>query len=172
MISTMLILLALVALDRASKIIFEALLEGGGTVTLIKGVLGLELLEGGNTGAAFGILKGGTTFLIIITVLLIVALVYALFFKRFSSRWMRAAALLITAGGAGNLYDRVAYGYVTDFIKFLFFDFPVFNLADCFVTAGAVIMAVWMIFSGKDTPIFASAEGEPKAEPQSGGDGE
>lgn len=157
MLLTLLMLIILVALDRASKVLLAAALANGESVTLIKGVLGLELLEGGNTGAAFGILQGGTGFLIVITIVLIIALMYLLFCRRFASRWMYISALLITAGGAGNLYDRIVYGSVTDFLKFLFINFPVFNLADCYVTVGAVIMVAYLIFSGKDAPIFAAA---------------
>ena len=158
MLLTLALLIILVALDRASKVLLAAALANGESVTLIKGVLGLELLEGGNTGAAFGILQGGTGFLIAITVALIVALMYLLFCKRFASRWMYFSALLITAGGAGNLYDRVVYGSVTDFLKFLFMDFPVFNLADCYVTVGAAIMVCYLIFAGSNAPIFAAAD--------------
>lgn len=166
-LSTAIIILALVAIDRASKVLVPALLEGGKTVTLIEGVIELRLLEGGNTGAAFGILKGGTGFLIIVTVVLVLALLYILCFKKVYSRLMRAAVLLITAGGIGNLYDRIAHGSVTDFFNLLFVDFPVFNVADCYVTVGSVILVAALLFSKPDEPIFVTDA--PNKRPESGG---
>lgn len=165
MIATALLLLVPVALDRLSKVLLPAYLKNGNTITIIKGVVELRLLEGGNTGAAFGMLKNGTLLLIIMTALLIIALMYLLFFRRFSSRWVYAAALLITAGGIGNLYDRVVYGYVTDFINFTFIDFPIFNIADCYVCVGAAILVGWLLLSGKDVDIFADGK---KDEPDGG----
>lgn len=158
MIATTLLLLMLVALDRLSKVLLPVLLSNGQTITLIDGIVELRLLEGGNTGAAFGMLKNGTLVLIILTSLLMLVLVYLLFFKRFSSRWLYSAILLITAGGMGNLYDRVIYGYVTDFINFTFIEFPIFNIADCYVCIGAAILILWLILSGKDSDIFVDTD--------------
>ncbi|MEG2525562.1 MAG: signal peptidase II, partial [Oscillospiraceae bacterium] len=133
--------------------LFEALLANGRTVTLIPGVIELRLLEGGNSGAAFGILKNSTGLLIVLTFALVFGLLWLLFFKKFASRWLTAAAILVTAGGIGNLYDRVAYGYVTDFFHFLFVEFPVFNVADCCVTIGAVIVCAYLLLSKQEAPL-------------------
>ncbi|MDO4565741.1 MAG: signal peptidase II [Oscillospiraceae bacterium] len=172
MLSSALIIIALAALDRGSKVLLGALLADGSRRVLIEGVLGLRLLEGGNTGAAFGLFQNGTVFLIIVTLLMIMALLYALFFKRFSSPWLRCSALLITAGGIGNLYDRIAYGSVTDFIEFLFIEFPVFNLADCYVTVGAAVVIIWLLFAGKNAEIFLRTEVENSGTQSASEDGD
>ncbi len=154
MVLTAVIILVLVAIDRATKILAEGLLVGKGSVDFIPSILGFRLLENGNTGAAFGMFSGGTVILSIITVLVVAVLLYALFFKKFSSKLLRASVILITAGGIGNLYDRIAYGQVTDFLEFTFFEFPIFNVADCMVTIGCCLMLLYVIISPKDEPIF------------------
>ncbi len=148
MLFTIFSILALTVLDRLTKIAAESALAGAGTVEIIPNILGLELLEGGNTGMAFGLFSGGAAVLSALTFVLVFVGVYLVLFKRFTSGLSRAAAVLLIAGGAGNLYDRVVYGAVTDFIRFLFFDFPVFNLADCFVTVGAVLLVISVITLG------------------------
>lgn len=160
------LLIALVLLDRGSKVYMEAHLAGR-DVVLIPHVLGLHLLEGGNTGAAFGSFSGNTLVLIVLTGLVIAALLYALLFLRFTSGWMTCAALLVTAGGAGNLYDRIFCGAVTDFFRFLFIDFPIFNVADCYITIGAVLLVGFMLFSPRrNDPIFVSPAGRTEEKPE------
>ena len=156
MVSTAIIILLLVALDRASKIFAAALLAGKGTVEILPGVLGLYLLEGGNTGAAFGMFRGSTLILILLTAVVLVGILYCLFCREFSSKLMKAAAMLVAAGGVGNLYDRIVYGYVTDFFRFLFMEFPIFNVADCFVTVGAALVVLYVLIAPKDEPLFKS----------------
>ena len=57
-----------------------------------------------------------------------------------------AAALLILGGGVGNIIDRIAHGYVVDMFDLLLFDYPVFNLADCFVVVGVILGAVYYLW--------------------------
>ena len=52
---------------------------------------------------------------------------------------------MIMTGGIGNMIDRIALKYVVDFIDFAFFEFPTFNVADCYVTIGSCVMVLWMI---------------------------
>lgn len=103
--------------------------------------------NGGNTGAAFGMFSGNTTGLIIVSSLMIVALlVFDCFVK--NKHFLYSLSFGLIVGGAlGNLYDRVRYGYVRDFI-FLDFapNFPVFNVADSCLCVGAVLMVVYILF--------------------------
>ncbi|MEA4911962.1 MAG: signal peptidase II [Oscillospiraceae bacterium] len=154
MVTTAIAILLLVALDRASKVLATALLVGRGTVEILPGILGLYYLEGGNTGAAFGMFKGNTMILIVLTAVVVVLLIYCLFCRQFASKLMKIAAVLITAGGIGNLYDRIVYGYVTDFFRFLFIEFPIFNVADCLVCVGAALVVLSVLLSPKDAPLF------------------
>ena len=63
---------------------------------------------------------------------------------------MRVVAVLLAAGALGNLIDRMRYSYVVDFLYFKLIDFPVFNVADCYVTVGAVLLAVLILFVYKE----------------------
>ena len=58
--------------------------------------------------------------------------------------------LLVVAGAAGNIIDKVMHGYVVDFICTTFIDFPVFNLADIFICVGAALFAVYILFFDKE----------------------
>ena len=159
MLTTAAILLALVVLDRLSKVLAVALLTVGETVPVIPGLVGFYLLDGGNTGAAFGILQGKTLLLTVLTFLMLGAMLYVLLFKRFTNKWVKWSVLLIAAGGFGNLYDRIVYGTVTDFLRFLFWPtFPIFNVADCFVVVGAAVLLVVVLCMKEDAPIFLCEE--------------
>ena len=59
---------------------------------------------------------------------------------------MNVCLVLVTAGGIGNVIDRIANGFVVDFIEPLFVDFAVFNFADCCITVGAILMIVYQIY--------------------------
>lgn len=164
MVLTLVVILLLVALDRLSKVLLAAYLADKGLIVLIPKVLGLELLDGGNTGAAFGMLSGKTELLIILTAVVLIVLLYALLFKKFKSPLLKWAVVLIVAGGIGNLYDRIVYGSVTDFFKFLFMEFPVFNVADCFISVGVAVAVIYLLFTFKDDTIFLHPKQNAKSE--------
>ena len=135
-------------------------LQGQPERTLIRGVLHLTYLE--NTGAAFGFLAGFGGAVWVLTgvklVLLVLALVY--FVKlpldtRFI--FVRIPVVMIFAGGVGNLIDRVRLGFVVDMLAFSFMDFPVFNLADVYVTVGAFLFVFLVLFVVKDAPVFGKS---------------
>ena len=111
---------------------------------LIKGFIDLKYTE--NTGASWGIFQDKTLVLTIFTgialgILLIVLIVRA---KR-DRKLLRIPLLLIFAGGVGNLIDRICFGYVRDFLRFTFIDFPIFNLADSSITIGAALLILALI---------------------------
>ena len=94
-----------------------------------------------NTGAAFGILKGKTFILTIISVLFIVLIFYKL--KEIINENYFWAAALILGGAVSNLYDRIFYGFVIDFVGVE--NFSVFNMADSAITIGAVALFIYMM---------------------------
>ncbi len=110
-------------------------------------VIGLfNLVKVKNEGAGFGIFQGKTIGLTIITFIVVIAICVYLFFALKETEWLRISLVFITAGGIGNIVDRIAFGYVRDFIQFSFWDsFPVFNVADSFVTVGAFMLVVVLI---------------------------
>lgn len=105
----------------------------------------LEFVYHENTGAGFGIFQDRVVLLSIFTALAMAGLVVYLCLNKKESKLLRLALVLVLGGGLGNLYDRVFIGYVRDFLNFLFIDFPVFNVADSFVTVGAGLMIIYTI---------------------------
>ena len=100
-----------------------------------------------NSGAAFGMLAGRTGFLILFSGALIIAMIAILAYilKKQSLHWSaRLAAVMIVAGGIGNMIDRVLFGSVTDMFAFSIFP-PVFNVADIFVTTGCAFLILYVI---------------------------
>lgn len=99
-----------------------------------------------NTGAAFSLLSGKTYILSIISLAVCVALVWYLVKKKPSSRLLLTALGLVLGGAIGNMADRIFRGYVVDYIEVVFVEFPVFNLADIAITAGAALLMIYVIF--------------------------
>ena len=101
-----------------------------------------------NTGAAYGIFAGQTVPLIIVTCV-VLALIFAYnWFHKDKSVLYCIGLGMIVGGAIGNLVDRIAFGYVRDFIKFSFFSFT-FNIADACLTIGVIIFAIYLIFFDK-----------------------
>lgn len=138
----------LVGLDQWTKYLAAAHLSA--PVSLWPGVFELQYCE--NRGVAFGMLQGQRWIFIPLTALVVAALAVMLF----RSEWRRSrvfciSAALIIAGGIGNLIDRIFRGFVTDFLYFKLIDFPIFNVADCYVTVGAILLFVYLLFLNKDS---------------------
>lgn len=113
---------------------------------LIPGVIGISYAR--NTGVAFGMLSGYPALSLVLTALLIIA--GSLVLRGLSlSRFESVCAGLIVGGALGNLVDRLIYGWVHDYLRFLFVDFPVFNAADIAVTTGAVLLMIALLFDIK-----------------------
>ncbi len=104
-----------------------------------------------NFGAAWGIFKNNTIFLIIVTILGI-ALIATFYVVRMVKMGNRVSILfavstgMMLGGAVGNLADRLIFGYVRDFINFEFFNFPVFNFADTFLTIGIILLIIYILF--------------------------
>lgn len=129
--------IAVILLDQLSKSLITSHFSLYEQKTLIEGVLSFTYIQ--NRGAAFGIFSGARVFFIVITVLAFV-LGYVYFKKHPMKNIFEKLGISFIAGGAvGNLIDRAFLGYVRDFISADFIDFPIFNVADCFVCIGAAI---------------------------------
>ena len=108
-----------------------------------------ELFYSENRGAAFGMLQGKQTLFLIITLCVFAAILYGAYRLPANRHFLPLELCLtvIAAGAAGNMIDRVSQGYVVDFLYFKLIDFPIFNVADCYVTvATAVLMALFLWF--------------------------
>lgn len=99
-----------------------------------------------NTGAAFSILENSKIFLISFSALSILAMIIYLIknIQKASTFAIFWASLLI-AGVFCNMYERIAYGYVRDFFKLNFIDFPVFNISDIFINISVVAIVIIII---------------------------
>ncbi len=137
-----------IAIDRICKVAAMRALGPGGVRTAIPGALSWAYTQ--NHGVAFGLLSGAAA-LPLLTVALIALLLVWLLRHPDAGAMLRTGLWFIIGGGLGNLYDRLAYGYVIDFIRLDFVNFAIFNPADVFVCLGAllVIVAILMEDGGK-----------------------
>lgn len=142
--------LVLLAADQLTKFLAEAFLAGNRTFSLIPGVFQLYYLQ--NRGAAFGMLSGRQWAFIIIAAVMTCLAVYVYLHLPGSAHYhfMRIVCVLIAAGAMGNMIDRVTRHYVTDFLYFSLIDFPVFNVADCYVCVGAALAVISLFTLYKD----------------------
>ncbi|MBR4470311.1 MAG: signal peptidase II [Erysipelotrichaceae bacterium] len=105
-----------------------------------------------NYGAGFSILQNATLFLIALSIIACIALFYLLMTAEKNDLISKMSYLLIISGAIGNLIDRIRYGYVVDFLDFKIFtyDFPVFNVADCFITVGCFILIIKILWEARN----------------------
>ena len=140
---------ALTALDQLVKFLVRANIPLGDSVPFIPHVMELTYVQ--NTGAAFSILRTHTWLLTLTSAVVVLVICYLIvkgFFKNALGRW---AAMLVLAGGMGNLIDRAVFGCVTDMLKTTFIDFPVFNVADCCITVGVPLLFLYvLLYVGRD----------------------
>ena len=139
------IITCIVILDQASKFFAVKYLLGVGEVQFIPQILSLRYHE--NRGAAWGMFSEQRWIFMTISTIAIIAII--LFF--FVTRKQKQHPLLILSlaffcgGGIGNMIDRVLLGYVIDFLNFEFIEFPIFNVADSFISIGACLMVLHLI---------------------------
>ncbi len=140
----------LVAFDQWTKNLAVEHLKGQKDISLIPGVLCLHYLE--NRGAAFGIFQDQRTFLLILTAIILICVCYVLWRIPSDKKYnlLKLLCIMITAGGIGNLIDRVRLNYVVDFIYFSLIDFPVFNVADIYVTTSMFLLLILVLCYYKD----------------------
>lgn len=135
------------ALDQFTKYLTVANIPLGGNVPVWDGVFHFTYLK--NTGMAFSLLEGGRWFFLVLTVAALALMVLAVV-KKWVNHPTGLWALASIAGGAvGNLIDRVRLGFVVDMIEVEFMEFAVFNVADCFVVCGAILLVIYTLFFDK-----------------------
>ena len=155
------VILALVGCDQLLKSWTVHHLALGESTAFLPGFMQLTRVH--NYGAAWSSFSGKTAMLIAVTAALMIAVAYLLIRRIVRHPLGVAAAVLILGGGVGNIIDRIVHGYVVDMFDLLLFDYPVFNLADCFVVVGVILGAVYYLWfydkydkrerpHGNDTP--------------------
>ncbi|MBR5262547.1 MAG: signal peptidase II [Clostridia bacterium] len=143
-IISMVAIAVLTAVDQLIKFFVERDLQPVGRMGFIEGFIGWEYVR--NTGAAFGSFSDNTQLLSVFTGAVIVVGIALLLMGRISSKFCQVCAVLIIAGGLGNLIDRILLGYVIDYIAVQFVNFAVFNFADILVTCGSFMLMGYMIY--------------------------
>lgn len=153
-------IVVLTVVDQITKFIAVDKLKNNKAFVIWDGVFELSYVE--NRGAAFGMQEGKIAMFVAITAILVPVLIYAIYRvdnilkekgdavnKRAFTLLQIDLALLI-AGAIGNLIDRLANGYVVDFLYFKLIDFPVFNIADCYVTVSTIALMIICCFMLSD----------------------
>lgn len=142
-----------IVIDQLTKFLAVTFLKDTDGFVIIDGIFKLQYLE--NRGAAFGILQGQQLFFFVMTVLVLVVL-SVIYGKIPSSKKfyaMRVCAILVFSGAIGNMIDRATLNYVVDFLYFELIDFPIFNVADIYVTVSTVVFALLILFYYKDSDL-------------------
>ena len=136
----------LIALDQWAKSMAYNTLRVNGPLVLIKGVF--ELLYSENRGAAFGILQGKQWFFFLVAAAVVIAVL--------------VFVAKLPSGAVGNLIDRAVRGFVVDFFYFSLIDFPIFNVADCYVVcaAGLLILLIGFFYKEDELSFLSSKKGE------------
>ncbi len=140
----------LTVLDQITKYYAVIKLKDKPAFVLIDGVFELHYLE--NSGAAFGMLQNQKGLFIVIATIMLIAITYLLLKMPRNKHYLPLEILvvLIAAGAIGNMIDRVLYNYVVDFFYFKLINFPIFNVADIYVSVSCVLLAILLIFYYKD----------------------
>lgn len=146
---------ALILLDQLTKLAAVRALGSGRSIVLLPGVLQLTYVQ--NRGAAFGILQNARAFFFVITLAALAVIVHILRRIPDGRKYLplRICLHLIAAGAAGNLIDRIVLSYVRDFIYFSLIDFPVFNVADIYITCATFVLLALTLFYYREEDDFA-----------------
>lgn len=129
-------------IDISSKYIISKIVTLGNSIDIIKNFLRISYVK--NTGAAFSILDGNTLLVTIIGIVIIIMIIWYLYKNKVNKMIDKIGYSLILGGSIGNLFDRVCYGYVRDFIDIQIgeYNYPIFNLADSFIVIGVILLFI------------------------------
>jgi signal peptidase II len=140
----------LIGLDQFTKYLAVINLKDKPAYSVIDGVFELNYLE--NRGAAFGMLQNQKAFFVLVACVILVAICYVLFKMPQQKKyiWLHILLVLIASGAVGNMIDRVRLEYVVDFFYFVLINFPIFNVADIYVSVACVVLAILILFVYKE----------------------
>lgn len=143
-------IIILVFIDQFTKYLAEKYIGYRSSISLIDNTLELYYIR--NSGAAWGILENKQILFYILTVIVLIVLLF--FYIRLISfneyNDFKILIILIFSGALGNFIDRIRFQYVIDFIYFKLINFPVFNIADTYITIGFILLIILIIFKYKE----------------------
>lgn len=150
-------LLASIGFDQWTKHLAVQKLSEHGPFVLWDGVF--ELYYSENRGAAFGMLQGKQGFFFLIAAAVIAVVLYLLWKMPPKKKYLplMACLFLLVSGAMGNMIDRLSQGYVVDFLYFKLIDFPIFNVADCYVVVSTflLIFLFFFFYTEEDLDVFS-----------------
>lgn len=142
----------LIGIDQYTKALAVARLKNQQPFVILDGVF--EFLYSENRGAAFGLMQGRQGFFFLIGIVVLAVAGYAMLrmpgWQEKRYHWLKLCVIMITAGAVGNMIDRVSQGYVVDFLYFKLINFPIFNVADIYVTTATALLFVVLCFYYKE----------------------
>ncbi len=146
----LLFLLLLIAGDQFTKHLAVRYLKDQPAIPILPEILELKYLE--NRGAAFGMLQNQKLFFVFVAALIVAVIVCVLFLMPDQKKYrvLHCLLVMIASGAAGNMIDRLRLDYVVDFISFVLIHFPIFNVADIYVTVATFLLAVLLLFYYKE----------------------
>lgn len=139
------IIAILIALDQIIKNWALNDLKYKGSVSIINNVFNLTYVE--NRGAAFGLFQNNQIIFVIVAIIASIVGLYFLHTKKLNSKLCKFSIVLIIAGALGNLIDRIRLDFVVDYFDFIFIWNYVFNLADCFIVVGTILLCIYIFIS-------------------------
>ena len=142
------ILIASVGLDQLTKVLAVVNLQGEPSYPLWQDVLHFTYVE--NRGAAFGMLSENRWIFMVLSTVAILGILFYLFWFRPQDKLLVISLAMIAGGGIGNMIDRFRFGYVVDMIQTDFMNFPVFNIADCFITCSCILLIAHLFLVNKE----------------------
>ncbi len=150
LVTDLLVCILLIAADQFTKYLAVLHLKGQPAIRIIPDVLELNYLE--NRGAAFGMLQDQKVFFVFVAALIAAVITWILMIMPEGKKYRLPHILLVmvAAGAIGNMIDRLRLDYVVDFISFVLIHFPIFNVADIYVTTATFLIAVLILFYYKE----------------------
>ena len=143
-------IVVLTELDQITKALAEASLLGKPDFKIIGDAFVFSYLR--NSGAAWGMLSGKINLFLVFTVIVMLIVTYVIINLPATRKYipLLITCTLLVSGAVGNFIDRVRLGYVRDFIYFKLINFPVFNVADCYVTVSVALLIILILFVYKE----------------------
>ncbi|MCR5595007.1 MAG: signal peptidase II [Lachnospiraceae bacterium] len=143
-------MIILIIADQYTKALAVVTLKDKSAIPVISGVLELNYLE--NRGAAFGMMQNQKIFFIFVAVIILGCIAYVLIKAPAKRKYIILHILLtfIASGAIGNMIDRIKLNYVVDFIYIKIINFPIFNVADIYVTCATFVLVLVLLFAYKD----------------------
>ena len=138
------LIVVILVLDLVTKYVIDGMYEEGTGVSAIPGLFNIISVH--NYGAAWGIFEGSQVMLIIMSLIFLGIFIWYFIVEKKKSWLFIVTFAFLFAGCLGNLYDRIVFGYVRDFIQFAFWQsFPIFNFADTFLTIGVIMFIIYLL---------------------------